>query len=161
MNKYPTLFMALCLCVFTLLSCAPSKKTFSNSANWIPGDFNPREGVLLVEEVTWPSKQGRIMREYMEEKYPYKYEFVSTKDLQENSAKYSDKSVYRFAIVHSFKTHLMHQYDPSRRTLPVGMVDFSFYDRLNAKAYPQTGKGSSLASVTFRPFINTVLEKFQ
>src|SRR5207253_2501244 len=110
--------------------------------------------------VTWPAKQGRIMKEYMQKNYPYKYEFVSVKDL-ENNTKYSDKSVYRFTLVNSYDTHVMHQGDASQHPLPVGMVDFSFYDRLNKKVYPQTGKGSSLASTTFKPVINTIVNHFE
>lgn len=142
---------------FFLFGCSPSKMTFSNHAQWLPADFDPKTGVLLVEEVVWPKAQGQKMKEYMEQNYPYKYAFVSAKELADPGGKYSDKTLYRFAIVNSYKDHIMHEFKPNQIT--ISMTDFNFVDRLNSKTYPKSGKGSSYASVTFKPFINTVLEQ--
>lgn len=144
--------------LFTL-GCS-SSKTFSNSSNWLPSDFKPENGILLIDKVSWPKSQQAKMEKYMKENYTFKYEFVSLS--AGYTEKYSDVNVYRFVIENSNSSHVMHQSDPTvpaSQKITVNMVDFNFYDRLTKKTFPATGKGSSYAFMTFRAMMNTILQK--
>ena len=134
-------------------------KAFDSNANgWKPDDFIPKDGILLIEKVTRPQNQQIKIKEFMEKNYPYKYEFVDIKDLNENSEKYKNKDVYRFALVNSYTTQNIHQSDISLRPLNVTAFDFNFIDRRKNKEYPKSGIASSWASMTFKKIIQTVLK---
>ena len=51
--------------VLTLAGCSPSKVTFGNTERWLPPDFDPRTGVLMIERVYFPKTQQRKIEEYM------------------------------------------------------------------------------------------------
>jgi hypothetical protein len=141
--------------LLSFISCSPSTHTFGNSDKWLPKDFDPKKGVLLVEKISWPKKQQRKMEEFMAKSYPYKYEFITLDEIKNPGGKFQDLDKYKFVLINS--TALLQRMDISKPA--VTMVDFNFYDRTSKTNYPKTGKGSSLASMTFMPVINTVLEK--
>ncbi len=101
---------------------------------WLPPDFEPKTGVLLIQRVTWPKRQQRKIEEFMKEKYPYSYEFIDATDINGNP-KYADKSIYHFVLVYNYDTHIM----TSANNLPVTMFDFSFLDRQGDKKYLPSG----------------------
>jgi hypothetical protein len=104
------------------------------------------------------------MEDYMKEKYPYNYEFADPSSIKDTQGKYADSIKYRFAILLDFSKHKMHANDalkPDYQKIEVSMFDFYFYDRLTRKTYPITERGSSWASMTFIPMMNTILKKFE
>jgi hypothetical protein len=143
---------------FAGASFSQMKAFKENSNGWRPADLKLEEGVLLIEKVSWPKKQQKKIEEFMEKKYPYKYEFVDAKDLND-STKFSDKNTYKFALMCTYSSKTMHENQPNQRPLNVGTFDFNFIDRLNNKAYPKSGIFSSWASMTFKQIIETLLEK--
>jgi len=146
--------------ITTLLfcGCVSPMKTFNDNSNgWKPNDFVPSKGILLIEKIAGPKNQQKKIEEFMAKSYPYKYEFVDTKDLSGNNEKYNDKSTYRFALVSAFSTHTLHQ-NTTEHPLNVGAFDFNFIDRLNDKEYPKSGIASSWASMTFKKIIETCLK---
>ena len=75
-------FLTLALFFIMALACNTSKMTFGNGKKWIPEDFDPNKTTLLVEEFTVSENANQKMQEYMQEKYPYKYEFVSREAIE-------------------------------------------------------------------------------
>jgi len=129
---------------------------------WLPPDFNPKTGVLLIQKVEGPQRQQRKIEEFMKEKYPYKYAFITADDISDTAAMYSDKDVYRFVMLNNYATHIMHQDDirmPRYKKIPVGMFDFFFIDRASKKQYPPSGKGASWASMPLMYMIDEILKK--
>jgi hypothetical protein len=76
-----------------------SKKVFKNEENWIPEDFDPAKTTLLVQEFTVSDKAQGQMEDYMAEKYPYKYEFVSRSQIFNQEGKYANTQLYKYALV--------------------------------------------------------------
>lgn len=140
-------------------SCGSPMKSFtSNNNGWKPNDFVPSKGVLLIERINRPKAQQKKIEEFMAKEYSYKYEFIDAKNLQENPDKYADKNIYRFALMSSLSFSNIHENQPSRSALNVGSFDYHFIDRANNKVYPNSGIGSSWASMTFKKIIKTCLE---
>ena len=157
--------VCFCMSMFLFMDCSPSKVTFGNAERWLPPDFDPRTGVLMIERVYFPKTQQRKIEEYMKEKYPYAYEFIDNFSTAMKQEKYADSAKYSFFMVDSYSsTQLNRTINTSNNTYhsnTVGAFDYSFYDRLKGKRYPSTGKASSLASMTFKGIINTILKKFE
>lgn len=143
--------------LFLISACSPSTKTFGNADKWLPPGFDAKNEVVLIQKISWPRRQQSIMEEYMKEKYPYQYEFFDGDP--DKDSKFADTNKYRYVLFSTSSSHVMHANDPSRHQVAVGMSDFYFYDRTTQKSYPATGKGSSWASVTFKPIINTILAR--
>ena len=148
-----------------LASCTMPKKAFDNNKNgWLPENFNPKENILLIEE-SKPARQQKKIADYMAKHYPYKYEFVSTKDLLPRLIDQSSKTKYGFALINSWLT-----YKTSRQTTynnnttgmhytTVSAIDYHFVDLANeGKAYPETGIASSYAYTTFSAIIKHILK---
>ncbi|MDI9363459.1 MAG: hypothetical protein QM541_00810 [Flavobacterium sp.] len=148
----------------TIGSCTTPMTTFKSNANgWKPNDFDPNNGVLLIEKITRPKLEQKKIEEYMLKNYPYRYEFVDAADLKGSNKKFEDKNVYQFALVSTYKIINIHEgkIDKTgfKKPLNVGIFDFNFIDRLNNKVYPKSGIYSSWASMTFKKIIETCLEK--
>lgn len=163
MNKQTKIRLSLLtLLAFFVLAIAskPSKMVFKNADQWIPGDFNPHNTVLLVQIFDVSDKAQKNMETYMAEKYPYKYEFASLQTIKSKDGKYSDTKLYKYALM--VTSHTINTRDQTGRSGPsyVGF-DYNFYDRESGKNYPVTGKGSSYAIMTFKPVINSIVKKFE
>lgn len=143
------------------IASSPSKKTFDNSVQWLPKDFEPSQTVLLIEKFDLSDKQQRIIEEYMAEKYPYKYEFVSLYTIQNKEDKYADTERYKYALVITGHTYTSEEVNTGKRGPTVTGFDYYFHNRDRNRNYPPTGKNSSYISMTFKPIINTILEKFK
>src|SRR5438874_12999975 len=91
-----------------LFSCTAINRNtgFRTAEEMVPADFNPQKQILLVAEfpqknnpdkrhVGYTNKMENILKKY----YPFKYEIVSNKEILDNNSKYSDISVYKYAIV--------------------------------------------------------------
>jgi hypothetical protein len=91
-------------------SCAvnrtiPSKKL---DASIVPADFNPQKHVLLVVEMPRKNKPSerneratREMEGLLKKYYPYKCEVVSVDEIRANNPKYTDTTVYKYAILNT------------------------------------------------------------
>lgn len=129
----------------------------SNSNNWLPADFDPKSTVLLIERVDWPERQQRIIREFMKEKYPYKYRFLRSPNIDED---FPDTATYRFVLFYSANTHAPELGDKTvlgNDKVTSTMFDFHFYDRSKNLSYSPSGIGASWASMPFKWMINYIL----
>lgn len=176
MRKYWKVILAVTV-VLLVQGCFPSKKkaaekVFTNDDKWLPADFQPRKTVLLVQLINedvvnsgWKAKYKKWnneMREYMQEKYPYKYEFVSADDIEYKGKKYSDYQKYHFGLMISKGDYTYSGAAAGsgpNNTNTKDVYDFYFIDRASGKKYPVTKKFSSNPVMTFKPVINTILEK--
>ncbi len=93
----------------------------------------------------------------MREKYPYKYEFVSTTDLNDNMASYSKGKAYRFVLLNSWDTHIL-GYSGGGSQMKTSGLDYHFVDLVNKKDYPPSGISSSWPSMVFKSIINKILK---
>ena len=112
------------------------------------------------------------MEEYMATKYPYEYEFASKSEIEMKGGKYSDLKRYKFAIVYSSERTVMPrsggystggsgQFVGAPGLVGVTGFDFNFIDRETGRRYPPTKRASSYPMMTFRPVINTIVERFK
>lgn len=159
------LFSVLTIAVFFFIALAsnPSKKVFKNSEKWIPDDFVPSKTILLVEKFSVSEKAEQQMEDYMSEKYPFKYEFVSLSTIKNREGKYADTKLYKYALVITSHSSTMTKAEGASTSggLTVTGFDFNFYDRSIDKNYPPTKKASSYAIMTFKPVINTIIKKYE
>lgn len=126
----------------------------------VPADFNPKKHILLVAEIPKKNKpderlEGKTKKldEAMRAFYPYRYEIVSIRDIVERKGKYSDTSVYRFAVRNNisfvthetstqYKSHFTGTYRNLETSTQQGWVDFGFYDRVTEKRFPLSGNSN-------------------
>ena len=159
------LFSAFTIILFVIIGIASnsSKKVFKNEENWIPEDFDPAKTTLLVQEFTVSDKAQGQMEDYMAEKYPYKYEFVSRSQIFNQEGKYANTQLYKYALVISSGTSTTTKSGGASTSggLTVTSYDFNFFDRSAVKHYPKTRRASSYAITTFKPVINTIVKKFE
>jgi hypothetical protein len=159
------LLSALSIVLFFIIALAssPSKKTFKNSESWIPKDFNPNKTILLVEKFSISNRAEQNMEDYMNQKYPYKFEFVDFKTIKNREGKYADTKLYKYALVISSHSSTLTkaQGASTNAGLTTTGFDFNFYDRDLDKNYPATKRPSSYAITTFKPVINTIVKHFE
>lgn len=141
-------------------NCNLSKKTFSNADKWLPPDFNPREGVLLVERFPVSLKEEAKMEAYMAEKYPYQYKFVDEGTTTSHYGIYEDTSTYKFALRLTSHTHMENGY-VSQNSYKVVAYDYYFHNRATGRNYAATAKASGYAIMTFRAVINTIVDHYK
>jgi hypothetical protein len=153
MNKIAKVIFSTLLISF-FAGCIASNLTFGNGDKWIPADFDPQKTVLLIERSETMTAEEKDMDEYMKKTYPYRYEFVTIDKIRNTSEKYPNDTEFRYALV-NYLYHL------NTSKGPVGVEDFNFYDRMNAKSYPNSEKGSYKKIVTFKPLINTIVSRYK
>ena len=101
----------------------------------------------------------------MEEKYPYKYEFVTTEELIDKTGKCSNKKLYRFILNNSsgtltYSSDLNEKYG-GRHNVYAATNDFYFMDTEAGKIYPETKMAASYPYQSFKNVINVILKKFE
>ncbi len=162
-QKYLFLFF-----IIVLGACTPNHKFFKDGANWIPPDFNPSKGVLLI--VTYPGKEGwnSDMTDFVEKHYGGKYEVVDEKTIKSDQGKYADKDVYRYAIlwrINNGKSSSTHNYYSPSTITTVSYSDPQldwyghFFDRQTGKEYSETRKINNYGRKGYIPFFNSI-ERF-
>jgi len=138
----------------------------------IPAGFNPEKHVLLFLEM--PKKNSTKKSEGITKKldkavkknWPYKYEIVSQDEISGANSKYTDTSIYRYAILNSLSSYRgmreSHDPRPSQRgvytqsTASVTSIDFCFYDRVTQEKYEYSGKHSSFIGMTISAFMKMI-----
>lgn len=167
----------LVVTVFSLVQgCFPtknkaSKKVYKNGDQWIPATFKPQKTVLLIQLLDenvrndgWRmkfKKWNNEMRTYMQEKYPYKYEFATADEIESKGKKYSDYQKYPFGLLineGSADFQGVAGGTGPDHTYSKGTYDYFFIDRSSGKKYPGVKKPSTSAVMAFMPVINTLLE---
>lgn len=149
-----------------------SRTVFKNGKNWIPADFNPQKTVLLVQLINedvvnqgWQMKYkkwNQQMRDYMQEKYPYKYEFASADEIEYKGKKYSDYQKYPYGLMIKDGSYTYSggaAGSGANNTNTADVYDYYFIERATGKKYPVTKKYSKNAVITFMPVINTILKE--
>jgi hypothetical protein len=120
------------------------EKNYKN-ADWLPDDFDTRNSVFLVENISGPGnaraqkvweKVNLEIQAIMKKEYLYKYEFI-TGDIESNS-KYADKTKYRYLMVHEY------EYGSALGGSGTNWAhDYHIYDRKEKKNYPNTSPSNS------------------
>jgi len=141
--------IAIFLFLFLSIACYPSKKTYSNGEKWIPEDFNPAKHTLLIQKYKSNEKQQAKMEQYMQQKYPYKYEFVSMETIIDREGIYADTDIYNYGL------RIISQNTTS------SAFDFYFYDRATDFKYPASNLTSFYIFNSFQAVIKTILKKYQ
>ena len=149
--------------IIGITSSVFSQKTLKNGDKWIPTDFNPKNTILLVEAWSGIQEEKGITKQedYMDNKYPYKYEVVPFKTIQKREGKYANTKIYKWALVSTTNaTALTKSNGASTNTGVLTSVDrdFNFYDRENDKNYPATNKSQGPFKQTFQVVINTIVK---
>jgi len=158
-----TLNIVIVAIITVVPNCNISKNTISKNQSWIPTDFNPAKTVLLVQKFPYPEKTGQLMEDYMKEKYPFKYEFVTAATIKSKTGKYANTKIYKYALVLSMQNSTLNitKGVSTKTHLPAVGFDFNFIDRSTEKNYPTTNNTSSFAITTFKPVINTIIHKYE
>src|SRR5437764_10150935 len=97
-----TLTMKYFSFLFSLLiffSCSVSNSSFKDASSWIPTDFNPNKGILLVQVFPTNAKNNKEMEEFLASNYKWRYEVVDKETAYGKTGKYADTQKYPFAFV--------------------------------------------------------------
>ena len=131
---------------------AGNNKLVPHPTNWLPKDFDSRKTVMLVQIYDYRgrysgehTKETEQMKAMMAERYHYKFEFATKKEIEE-SDKYEDKEKYRYAL----------KWENQGQG-----VDFFILDRKTENAFPRTGIYNSRALVIFEPALNTIVDRLK
>lgn len=161
-------------------------KSIITNEEQIPSDFNPSQSSLLIEDSTsgdkskvyvainefyvtddyingYLRKRRDDIKEHASKNYPYKYEFTSTDNIYGKGDKYTDKSIYRYALVIELIKQEQHQkiyndgkFHPYESTHLQPIFRYHLYDRLNNKTYAALGNGSSIIMMAFKAAIKRI-----
>ncbi|PSL31784.1 hypothetical protein [Chitinophaga ginsengisoli] len=153
----------------------------------IPDAFNPSDGILLIED--WADQDRSVVKNsvyvsyqtddyvnnfvtrnkkrmiaYLKENYPSKYEFAAQSEIYGSKAKYSNKTVYQYALVISLvkrsqrmETQFFSGNEGSTHHQPI--FRYYIYDRLNNKTYAALGYGASTIMLAFKGAIKRINRK--
>lgn len=157
MKKYLSIIL---LGIVLLSGCfSPYKNFDKNTRGWKPADFNPGQGILLIEKAAYSFRQQSKIEQYVKEKYPYKYTFCEKKQLTDKDSDYKDKNVYRWILAFYSDVADVHANQMNKSPMLVRMADYYFIDRLNDKKYPATGIGSSWPYAVIKKIIENITKK--
>ena len=150
--------------ILIISSCYNPKIVANDGEKWIPKNFNAKKDMLVIESSPSPT-QTRKMKKYMEEKYPYKYEFVTTEELSDKKGKCNDIKLYKFVLNTSSGTLTyssdLNERGGGRHNVYAATNDFYFSDRVANRAYPETKMAASYPYQSFKKVINVILKKFE
>ena len=105
----------LTLGVFFALGVGSNAKkvVFSDAKEWIPSDFDPKKGTLLVEKHIYNEKQNDKMEEYLSQNYPNSYKVVSRETITKPSGEFADTKKYPFGVLWTWSTTFKTTTNPS------------------------------------------------
>lgn len=161
---------------FVFSSCAINRKIPVKylDASIVPADFNPQKQVLLIVQIPKRYKPGQKdekrtekMENLFRKYYPYKFEIVSPEEVNSNNAKYTDTSVYKYAIMNKLygvrhtSNYTTYSSNGSQHTMSPSAVttylSYSFFDRVNNKQYDNSYQSPYLKSAV-EAFANTMMK---
>lgn len=140
-------------CVFTKDIKAKEDDFNQNKTGWLPPDFNPRIGVLLIERSPQPHQQKKT-EDYMAKYYPYKYQFISSISVPDSITTHDDFTQNRFILALSYV--LVHTH-----TSIAYKADYHFFDRQLGKEYPRSGIEALRTSGPAISIIKKITNDFQ
>lgn len=153
--------------IFSISCTIPLKTVIHGPRNTteVPTDFDPKQHILLVEELhsaktdeTTDGKRTDKLYKALQKYYPYRFQIVSSKEIHGNSKKYSDTSVYKYALLNEFRIKkeswsLDIENEESISLTPGFKIDhiaFSFYDRSEKRSFPKNEKGTIIMNAAIR-----------
>ncbi len=83
-----------------LSSCNVSHYTLSDAANWIPTNFNPQSGILLVEHFPLSKRSDQKMQEYLDQNYPGRYEIMDRETIM--NTKQANMQILKYISLHFY-----------------------------------------------------------
>lgn len=150
--------------IVLISACYNPKIVLNDGEKWIPKNFNAKKDMLVIESSPSPT-QTKKMKKYMEEKYPYKYEFVTKEELSDKTGKYKDSKLYKFVLNNASGTLTyssgLNESGAGRHNVYAATNDFYFSDREANKTYPETKMAASYPYQSFKNVINVILKKFE
>jgi len=154
---------SLLLLLIALSSCNISNRSYSDAAKWVPSDFEPSKSALLVEHYPGKDKWNTSMKNFLDKKYPGKYEIVNKEDILAINGKYSDTKVYKYAVLWGTiggTSYTSFSGGGSTTNFSSPKIDYSghFLDRATGKEYPVTKKYNNYGWQGFVPFFNSVIK---
>ena len=157
-----------------LTSCAVNRTipTKELDASIVPPDFDPQKHVLLVLEMPKRNKPDERnvkltgqMDDLLKKYYPYKYEIVSIEQVRSDHPKYTDTTIYKYAIMNSLDGVQHTSYSTVRTagggsrtmspTATTTYISYYFYDRFSKTDYRKSYK-SAWIKTSVQAFANTV-----
>ena len=126
MKKIPVLLLLLLCYTLSGYGQVFGKLTFSDSKDWIPNDFNPKNDILLIEEFPDNTINEKMVN-YVRKNYRGNYEIVSKDMIMDVTNNYSNTEMYKYAFLW-VSTEGSHK--------PTG----HFFERAIGKHYPTTTK---------------------
>lgn len=140
-----------------------SHQTFSDVDKFIPPDFNPDKGILLIQIHPVNSKQNDRMLEFLQKNYLHPYEVVAKSEIDNKSGKYADTKKYPFAVLwrDSESIHYSQNSNGTSSNMPEYDLYGHFVDRSTGNAYPETKKINNYGQVGYVPFFNSIIKHFK
>jgi hypothetical protein len=172
-QKNKNLSSIITLVIFFMLAIASSPKnmSYSDFDKWVPKDFDPNTCILLIQKHPVNDKQNKRMLEFLEKKYPYRYEVVGAGPIFNPEGKYTNREIYKYAVVWEMKNHQStstNTYRTSSSTMTSSTSTRTVYDlygsflNLNTREKSKyTKKGMNYGQVGYMPFFNSIVKKFK
>jgi len=126
--------------------------------NWLPEGFNPKDGILLIQEHPFGARQNERMVAFLDKEYHWRYEIISINQMQQNK-KYQDKKLYQFAML--WTDMRSRENTTEIRGLIYNDIDGHFLDRNTDTEYPQSKLGKGFGQIGYRKVINAINKKFK
>lgn len=128
----------------------------------VPQEFDAQKHILLVAAMqrldkpeTVDQKRTADLEKALQKYFPYRYVVVTKNEIYGNPERYSDTTVYRFALVSKRKTLvdpwlLEGEFEEGISFAPGfsrTYIDFAFYSRADKQHYPFSGSGTSVMKI--------------
>jgi hypothetical protein len=149
-----------------LLLLAPLNMAFTfgsiGKKDWIPEDFNPRNGILLIREHPYNKSYNEGLLKFLKAEYPWKYEVVKGSELRENP-KYDDKNTYHFSLKWETVSANVTETKGVGNDFTYSYKDLEgyFVDRITNKEYPHSGYGVNRGQSAYKKIIAVIVKEFE
>ena len=155
-------FLLIPALLFLITSCYSPKIVVNDGSGWIPEKFNPKSDILVIESCE-SKAQTKKMEKYMNEKYPYKFEFATLNEVVSKTGKFTDRKLYRYflymdATTATYQSGMMEKGGGTHSVLSA-LNDFYFVDKVSGKMYPMSKMAASYPYKSFKNVIDVILKK--
>ncbi len=146
-KKHLSGLLLISIAVVGIIGSSSSEKAATASNYLLPNDFDPAKQVLLIEKAG-NENQLKEMEVYMQQNYPYKYEFVLWDDL--STDKYEDKTIYHFLLR---KTVVSKAHAPT--------FDYRFYDLVHNQNYAKSEAEDDTPEKPLEKIVKKIIKKYR